>query len=71
MSHLIPTDTVSTPARPVDEVDTATLELLAKWRMQDATENPEELREAEKELAEFKKDMNEGRDRAGEPIIYP
>jgi hypothetical protein len=42
-------------------IDAATLELLAKWRAEDATDDPEELREAEQELAEFKKTMNENR----------
>ena len=49
-------------------IDTATLELLASWRAQDATDNPEELRAAEQELAAFKKAMNENRDNAGEPV---
>ena len=52
-------------------IDTATLELLASWRAEDATSNPEELRAAEQELADFKKAMNENRARAGEPLLYP
>lgn len=52
-------------------VDTATLELLAKWRREDATENPEELRAAEQDLAEFKRAMNENRSSAGEPLLFP
>ena len=42
-------------------VDSATLELLAGWRMQDATDDPEAIHAAEKELTEFKKAMNEAR----------
>jgi len=52
-------------------IDTATLELFAKWRAEDATDDPEELRAAEQELAEFKKAMNENRAQAGEPLLYP
>ena len=52
-------------------LDTATLELLASWRLQDATEDPEEIRAAEQELAEFKRAMNENRASAGEPLLYP
>ena len=52
-------------------IDTATLELFAKWRAEDATDDPEELRKAEQELAEFKKAMNENRAQAGEPLLYP
>jgi hypothetical protein len=52
-------------------IDTATLELLAAWRIEDATEDPEKIRAAEQELAEFKKAMNENRIRAQEPLLYP
>ena len=48
------------PSSP-GSIDTATLELLASWRHQDATDNPEELRTAEQELSAFKKAMNENR----------
>ena len=51
-------------------IDTATLELLASWRAQDATDNPEELRAAEQELAEFKKSMNGNRTSSSEPLLY-
>ena len=52
-------------------VDTATLELLARWRAQDATSDPEQLRAAEQELAAFKKALNESRAVDGEPALYP
>ena len=52
-------------------IDTATLELLASWRIQDATNDPEQLRAAAKELEEFKKAMNENRAATGERILYP
>jgi hypothetical protein len=42
-------------------VDTATLELLAAWKFEDATTDPEKLREADEAVAEFKKAMNENR----------
>jgi hypothetical protein len=41
--------------------DTATLVLLAKWRIEDATTDPEQIRAAEREIAEFRKAMNESR----------
>jgi len=52
-------------------IDTATLELLANWREQDATSDPEQIRAAERELAEFKKTMNETRTAGGEPVLFP
>lgn len=70
-----PTDSTSTPpATPSSNngvIDTATLELLASWQRQDATANPDELRAAEEELAEFKKAMNENRTLSGQPVVYP
>ena len=54
-----------------DPVDTATLELLAGWRIEDVTDNPEELRAAEQELTEFKRAMNNTRASAGEPLLFP
>ena len=68
------TSQTSVPTPPQTQggsVDLATLELLASWRQQDATTDPEEVRAAERELAEFKKAMNENRALAGEPVLFP
>ena len=69
------TTTASSPmqpfAQPAAAIDTATLELLAKWKQEDATQNLDDVRAAERELAEFKKAMNENRTEAGEPVLFP
>ena len=52
-------------------VDTATLELLRIWRLQDATDNPEEVRAAEEEISAFKQAMNESRIAAAESLLHP
>lgn len=52
-------------------IDSATLELLASWRRQDFTTDPEQIQAAEQELADFKKAMNENRAASGEPLLYP
>ena len=52
-------------------IDTVTLELLAQWRREDATDDPEKIREAEQELAEFKRAMNENRALSGESPLFP
>jgi hypothetical protein len=54
-----------------DSVDTTTLDLLASWRRLDATDDPEEIRAAEQELAEFKRAMNDSRAVADELTLYP
>ena len=52
-------------------VDTATLELLAAWKAEDATTDPEKLREADEEIAAFKKAMNENRAATGAQPLFP
>lgn len=52
-------------------IDTATLELLAAWRTEDATTDPEKLRQADEEIAEFKKAMNENRAATGARLLFP
>ena len=52
-------------------VDNATLELLAAWKAEDATTDPEKLRQADEEAAEFKKAMNENRAATGARLLFP
>jgi hypothetical protein len=65
------------PARPITQssanasIDSATLELLATWRITDASDHPEDIRTAEQELADFKKAINDNRTASGEPLLYP
>jgi hypothetical protein len=48
-----------------------TIALLDQWLEEDATDDPEELRRAEAELAEFKAAMNANRAAVGAPPVYP
>lgn len=59
------------PQIPVSPVDTATLELLAAWKAEDATTDADKLREADEEIAEFKKAMNENRKMVGARPHFP
>jgi hypothetical protein len=52
-------------------IDSATLELLAQWKAEDATKDPQAIRSAGRELAEFKRAMNESRSESGEPLLFP
>jgi hypothetical protein len=54
---------------PLDKKQKATLALLQSWVDQDATDDLEEIREAEAELEAFKRAMNANR--AGESPLYP
>jgi hypothetical protein len=51
-------------------VDTATLQLLAAWTAEDATTDPEKLREADEQIAEFKNAMNENRAATGARRVF-
>ena len=62
---------VSAPPPPTASVDTATLDLLAAWKAEDATTDPEKIREADEEVAEFKKAMNENRAATGARLLFP
>ena len=67
------TITEATPGLPSTNgsIDTATLELLAAWKAEDATSDPEKLREADEEIAKFKKAMNETRAAGGARPLFP
>jgi hypothetical protein len=52
-------------------IDTATLELFAAWKAEDAATDPEKLREADEEVAAFKKAMNENRAATGARLLFP
>ena len=52
-------------------IDAATLDLLANWKAEDATTDPEKLREADEEVAEFKMAMNENRAATGARLLFP
>jgi len=77
MKHRTTSPGEASPAPPIVQpsangsIDSATRENLARWRGEDATKNPEDVEIAEKQLAEFKKAMNENRTGSGEPFLYP
>lgn len=59
------------PPDPMGSVDTATLELLAAWKAEDATTDREKLLRADEEVAEFKRAMNENRAASGARLLFP
>ncbi len=50
---------------------TPTMALMQSWLEEDATDDPEEIRAAEEELREFKRNMNLPRKEAGARLLYP
>jgi len=59
------------PPPPMGSVDNATLELLAASKAEDATTDREKLRQADEEVAQFKKAMNENRAATGARLLFP
>jgi hypothetical protein len=55
----------------VDEGNAASIALLESWLEEEATDDPEEIRQAQQELDEFKRAINAERERAGARRIYP
>ena len=65
---------VPTPTKPMPALDArqmAAIALLNSYLETEATDDPEELRQAEEELAEFKRNMNANREATGERLVYP
>jgi len=56
---------------PVHDENAASIALLQAWLAEDATDDPEELRQAREELEAFKAGMNAERERAGARRLYP
>jgi plasmid stability protein len=62
---------VLTAHLPPDKSIDRTLELFAQWEAEDATNDPDEIRRAEEELAELKAGLNAPRAAAGARLLFP
>ena len=56
---------------PMPEENAASIALLQSWLEEDATDDPDELQQAQTELEAFKQAINAERERAGARRIYP
>jgi hypothetical protein len=56
---------------PKRSTPTPTMTLLQSWLDEDATDDPDDIRVAEQELTEFKRNMNQPRKAAGARLLYP
>jgi hypothetical protein len=54
-----------------DPGNAASIALLRSWLEEDATDDPDEIRKAEAELSDFKRNMNLPRKEAGTRLLYP
>jgi len=56
---------------PTSDENTASIALLQSWLAEDATDNPDDIQQAQAELEAFKQAINAERERAGARRIYP
>ena len=56
---------------PAPDENTASIALLQSWLVEDATDNPDDIQQAQAELDAFKQAINAERERAGARRIYP
>ena len=59
------------PIKKADSSQDATIALMQSWIAEDATDDPEEISQAEAELIEFKRNMNAPRKEAGARLLFP
>lgn len=62
---------VRTHLLPTPDENAASIALLQSWLAEDATDNPDDIQQAQAELETFKKAINAERARAGARRIYP
>ena len=59
------------PIEPaISEKNAAAIAMLDRWIAEDATDDPEEIRKADEEVAEFKRNMNANRAATGERLVF-
>ncbi len=58
-------------SEPIDAENLAAIALLNSYLEMEATDDPEEIRRAEEELGEFKRNMNANRASTGERPVFP
>jgi hypothetical protein len=66
--------TATAPTQPTPTLDAkqlAAIALLNSYLETEATDDPEEIRKAEEELEEFKRNMNANRAATGERLVFP
>jgi len=56
---------------PIPDKNAASIALLQSWLAEDATDNPDDIQQAQAELEAFKQAINAERERAGARRIYP
>lgn len=57
--------------KPEPKEPTPTMALMKSWLEEDDTDDPEEIRAAEEDLRDFKRNMNLPRKQAGTRLLYP
>jgi hypothetical protein len=56
---------------PAQDENAASMALLQSWLAEEATDDPDEMRQAQEELDAFKRAINAEREQAGARRLYP
>ncbi len=62
---------VTTPAQVIDEENAAAIAQIQAWGREEATDDPEEIRQAEADLKELMFSLNRNRIDSGERSLFP
>ena len=62
---------IETVPTEIDAENAAAIALLDQWLREDATDDPEEIRKSEDDLAEFKRNINANRLATDDHPVYP
>ena len=70
-AQIPPPQTIQRPASGPDAENLAAIALLQSWMVQDATDDPEEIRRADDEFDELRRNLNANRAATGERPVFP
>ena len=67
----LPEEAQSTVEPIIDAKNAAAIAMLQSWLEEDATDDPEQIRQAEIDLEELKRNLNANRAATGERLVFP
>lgn len=71
MNDRIPESADPAAVPKIDAKNAAAIAILQSWLEVDATDNPEQIRQAGLELDELKRNLNANRAATGERLVFP
>ncbi len=69
LDYLPPMPSDAQPPPAIDAENAAAIAMLNQWIAEDATDDPEEIRKADEEVAELRRNLNANRAATGERLV--